>query len=158
MEQWNDDERVRAQLVRAIAAREGSPKSLASMYGLSLQEWKQFLKDNEADIKHIRIQLDQAREESEPDVDPGELDSLWISKKYERLKRYEDIANELYQGLKFARRDMSDGEFSTHLRELRFYMGAAANELGQLLHRGAGESTADSMKVAFGGIDLDGLK
>jgi hypothetical protein len=102
-------------------------------------------------------------EEPEPDdtpddvVLPADLDTLWISKKSERLKRYQMIADALYTNCIFQdQRGLTD---ATTLRELRSFMRYAAEELGQLLHRGSGEMSEDStVNYTLPGVDMENLR
>jgi hypothetical protein len=138
-------------LINAIALREGSAKRLCEWYDLSKEELHAFLEANKEEIVRVRDQYEEAVEEDDQ-PSPTDLSDLWISKKLERLHRYQVVANKLYI------QATEGGIDATVLRELRFYMTAAANELGQLLHRGAGESGSDSLSVDIQGVSMDDLK
>lgn len=139
----------KATLINAIANREGTARELAHRYGTTVDELRAFTS------KH-RQEIEEAKQESEEwsdEVTPLQLDQMWISNKHARLQRYQDIANELYA------QAMQGSTDSTVLRELRSYMLAAANELGQLLHRGSGDgNTGDTLSVDFNGVDIETLK
>lgn len=153
----------RQELVTAIASREGTARELAERFGYTTTELRAFVNENKKAIALARIAIeDQEEEATEEDlaalergevVTPGQLDELWISKKIARLTRYEAIANRLYAHA------MTSGPDSTVLRELRAYLVAAAQELGQLLHRGSGDSgTGDKLTVHMVGVDPDSFR
>lgn len=140
----------RLELINAIALREGTIKQLRAWYGMSTKELRAFLEEYKEEIIQTRWKLEEREAESE---DPAfELSDLWISNKLERLARYQSIADKLYI------QASEGGTDATTLRELRFYMTAAANELGQLLHRGSGETTSDSLSVDIQGVNMDDLR
>lgn len=145
----------RGTLINALAGREGTAKQIASWYDFpSVQALKEWVEENKEEIQATKDRIDNYEIKQAPSnvVTPTELEQLWITNKFARLARYETIANLLFDE---ARRDPTD---STVLRELRSYLVAAANELGQLLHRGSGESGTDSLSVDIQGIDLENLK
>lgn len=85
-------------------------------------------------------------------VSPADLAELWISKKTERLKRYQIIADLLFT---MAAAGSTD---ATVLRELRSFMRYAAEELGQLLHRGSGDMPENStVNYTLPGVDMENL-
>ena len=137
----------RQKLIIAIASKERTAQELAADFGHTVAELQEFTSKN---IKAIKRAHDVLEHESASIdvVTPESLSELWISNKTERLTRYQKIADRLYQdAMKFS-------PDATVLRELRFYMLAAANELGQLLHRGSGESgDGDKLQVEFKGVD-----
>jgi hypothetical protein len=140
-------------LMNAIALREGTAKQIATWYDTTVDELRAFVKENKPELERIREELTQEDIEEPTNVTPAKLDDLWISKKSDRLQRYQNIADKLYEDA------MASGVAdSTVLRELRSYMLAAANELGQLLHRGSGESGTDSLSVDIMGIDINTLR
>ena len=86
-------------------------------------------------------------------VTPKQLSELWIGKKFDRLLKYQIIADELYELI------LEGSTDPTVLREFRSFCLAAANELGQLLHRGAGESADGTVvRYNFGNVDMDAMK
>jgi len=147
-------------LINAIASREGTAQQLAKWYDITTEELRQFLEDNREAVEMTKTALDVAEEETtytSSDVSPKELDELWITQKAARLARYEIICDYLFaqaiSGL------LAGADWSTALREFRSYAIAAANELGQLLHRGAGEGAGgDTMSVDIQGIDIDQMR
>jgi hypothetical protein len=152
------DEPTAARLVKAIALREGNIRELCAQYELTREELESFADDHANEILRVRDEASTEDDQESDEPTPADLDDLWISKKVERLARYQTIANHLYEDLAFNRGGLSDGEFSTCLRELRFYMTAAANELGQLLHRGSGDTGSDELNVNMSGINIDNLR
>jgi hypothetical protein len=141
--------------VNAIATREGNAKQIALWYGTTVDELRSFVEEHRGEIEQAKLEIEASSKDSESpnEVTPTELSELWIGNKFARLERYETIANKLYKHL-------NDEEItdSTALRELRSYMVAAANELGQLLHRGSGETGTDSLSVDIQGIDMENLR
>lgn len=143
------DVNTRQELISVIASREKTATELSEEYGLSVAKLKAFtIKHREA----IELAADAlSQEDSDEPIDvvtPTQLTELWISNKFARLKRYELIADGLFT------RAAKGSVDPVVLREMRFYMTAAANELGQLLHRGAGEQAdGDKLQVEFLGVD-----
>jgi hypothetical protein len=145
----------RLTLLNAIAGREGTASQISKWYGISVPKLKEFVEANREDLERIREELEaNEREEVQDnsDINVADLDKLWITQKPARIARIQNIADLLYEE---AKRDPTD---STVLRELRSYMALVANELGQLLHRGAGESGTDAMNVDIQGVDLEKLR
>ncbi len=134
------------RLINAIANRDGTAKQLAVRFGVDVPYLIQFTADNKEAIQEA---VDE--EESTEDITVEELDNLWITKKGERLQRIQNIANKLYDDC------MVDGVADpTSLREFRSYMVTVANELGQLMHRGQGNSgEGDTLSVEMVGVDPD---
>jgi len=140
----------RQKLILAIASKEQTATELADEFGYTIEELRKFTEENIKAIKRAHEKLEEAARESALSsvVTPQELSDLWISNKTDRLNRYQAVADKLYQDV------MNDDADATTLRELRSYMLAAANELGQLLHRGSGESgDGDKLQVEFKGVD-----
>lgn len=113
------------------------------------------------DYACTREQLEEFLEENKDAIEvarnehfPGLVDDpLWIGNKNERLKRAQDIAEKLYDSLTL------DGLDAVTLREFRAYLMYAANELGQLLNRGSGDTASgETLSVEFTGIDTEMLK
>ncbi len=68
----------------------------------------------------------------------------------------QDAAEEMQQLMNSS---LSASELSTAVRELRSYMQLAANELGQLLHRGAGDAGDGSyLSVDINGVNMENLR
>jgi hypothetical protein len=149
----------RETLINAIATREGSARELAKRYGYTKEELVNFLNNYRSEIEQ-RALLNHLRDTDQPPADmvtPTQLDELWITQKFERLKRLQDVADMTYKDI------MSEGltgaELATEVREFRSYLMLAANELGQLLHRGSGDSgTGDTLSVDIQGVDMDNLR
>lgn len=141
----------RQELIDAIAEREGTAQEIAKWFGYRVSELRAFVDENKEEIERRAIELSQPNESSEPS--PTQLDELWITNKFERLKRLQKTADLLYIQI------LAGSIDSTILREFRSYTTTVANELGQLLHRGSGESgTGDSLAIEIEGIDMDKLR
>jgi len=139
----------------AIARREGNAKELAARFGYTVKDLREFVAQNGAELIAARERLDAEASEAEPS--PEELDDLWITKKFQRLKRLQELAELQYKDA--AHGDLVGPDLSTALREFRSYLALAANELGQLLHRGSGESGTDEMlNVNVEGVDMEKLR
>lgn len=146
------------QLITTIAGREGTAEEIAQWWGVSVAWLEQFVEENMQELITERIAIEAGDEEAEeedentpPDfVTPQQLSELWVSKQAARLERYQNIADKLYK------ESMKPGTDAVALRELRSYLSLAANELGQLMHRGAGNTGADDvLTVQWGGVDPD---
>lgn len=149
----------RAALITAIATREGTAKQIAKWYDVTVTELREFVEKNREAIEMAKEAIDIA--EVEPtalnELTPKDLDELWITQKASRLHRYEVIADSLFEQIQSGQSSGSD--LSTVLREFRSYLMAAANELGQLLHRGSGEnSMGDTMGVDIQGVNIENLR
>lgn len=148
----------RAQLVTYIATREGTAKEIARWFDTTVSELKRFVETNYEEIAEAKKASEAYTVDTPSDVvSPTQLDELWITNKFERLKRYQILAEVLYDDA--ASGKLSGADLSTCVREFRSYAALAANELGQLLHRGSGEAgTGDTMNVHFEGVDTEQLK
>ena len=141
-------------LLRAIAKREGNISQLCLQYGCSKIELREYAALNRETIEEL------AQPEPEPEsitdsnaMTPTQLDELWITKKFERVKRLQTVADLSYILL------LRDAGDSTLLREYRSYLMLVANELGQLLNRGAGDSAdAGMVTYAIEGVDMEKLR
>lgn len=141
--------KLRRDLIRAIASKEGNAQYISRKFDKPTEWLRKFVEDNKEELQAAREAL--SKEDQEPD--PIQLEELWISNKTERLRRYQGIADELYKEA------LADPTDATTLREFRSYLVAAANELGQLLHRGSGEGNPDdTLAVEITGVDLDRLR
>jgi len=143
------------ELVLDIASREYKASKLCELWDCSKEDLRSFVDANKLEIEIARQELEQSVDESiEDTVTPTQLSQLWITNKFERLLRLEEVADLAYAAIKAG----SYGD-STLLREFRSYLTLAANELGQLLHRGSGEAAdGDTVTYEFKGIDLDALR
>lgn len=144
----------RIALLNAIATREGTAKQIAQWYGHTVPDLRKFVEENREELERVRQHWEATEaEQNIKTITPTELSQLWITNKLARLTRYEQIANLLFEEAAGGSTD------ATVLRELRSYLAAAANELGQLLHRGAGDAgTGDTLSVDIQGVDLDNLR
>lgn len=142
----------RQALIIAIAGREGTIDQLEQWFGVTEEFLEAFVHENLTAIQLAKEALDRGEAAEDEDVSPKKLDELWISKKAARLTRYQAVADSLYQkALKSAD--------TTVLREFRAYLQAAANELGQLMHRGSGDAgEGDILSVRWEGVNPDRLR
>lgn len=146
----------RADILLAIASRQYKAKELANRFGVSVQTLRDYVAANREALEATRRRIDAA-ETDNADVSPEQLDTLWITNKYERLKRLQMVADHTYDAIQDG--GMTSAEYATVIREFRSYLMLAANELGQLLHRGAGDSgTGDTLSVEINGVNLDSLR
>jgi len=147
-------------LIQDIALRAGTAKEIAKWYGVTTAELRKFVAANRAAIESYAIEHagpppDPVTPAAEPT--PTELSDLWITNKFERLKRLQALADAQYKDAQFGR--LVGTELSTALREFRSYLALAANELGQLLHRGSGESAdGETLQVDIPGVDMNQLR
>jgi hypothetical protein len=148
----------RLRLIDDIARRAGTAKRLAKLYGISINELQTFVDDNKEQLEIVReaAELDalENKEFKDPkstQPTPTQLSELWITNKFERLLRYQQVAEALYKNAKYG------DQVAT--REFRTYLHAAAEELGQLLNRGAGEAAdGDVLSVDIKGVNMESLK
>lgn len=144
-------------MIHAIAAREGTARELAVRFGISVDELKTFAAANREALEAERRRLETP--EAEKAITPAQLGDLWITNKYERLKRLQEVAEDTYDSILHHSGGLTSAEYSTVVREFRSYLMLAANELGQLLHRGAGDSgEGDSLSVEITGVNMDSLR
>lgn len=145
------DESERAELIRDIATRAGTAKEIAKWYGTTVDALRMFVAAHQDELLAYR---DSGPEES-TEPTPTELGDLWITNKFERLKRLQAIADKAYEG-------MANGTVvidAVSLREFRSYLALAANELGQLLHRGSGEAAdGETLHVEIPGVNMETLR
>ena len=142
-----------AQLIRAVATREGTAKEIASWFGVTVAELREWVDEHRAELEAYE-EPSEARA-SEPD--PTELADLWITNKFERLKRLQRLADVQYRECESGR--LMGAELATGLREFRSYLALAANELGQLLHRGSGDAAeGETLQIEIPGVDLGAMK
>lgn len=140
-------------LINAIANREGTAKQLAERYGATVQELRMFVEDHRAEIEQATVD----NVPTPDDITPQQLDDLWITNKFERLKRLQAVADTTYMAIDDHM--LVGPDLAMAVREFRSYLMLAANELGQLLHRGSGDTgTGDTLSVDIQGIDMENLK
>lgn len=148
---------TRSELIYAIATRRLNARKLAELYECTVDELRLFVEANKPAIEAEHRRLTEPPQEDPAAVSPSQLDELWISNKFERLKRLQKVADDSYDQLFGA--GMTPAEYATAMREFRSYLMLAANELGQLLHRGSGDAgTGDSLSVSIEGVDMDALR
>ena len=146
----------RAQLIAQVAMREGTAKDFAKWYGVTVAELKEWVAENRDELEAYRQQA-ESEPEASTEPTPTQLGDLWITNKFERLKRLQALADKQYQECQSGR--LMGAELATGLREFRSYLALAANELGQLLHRGSGDATeGDTLQIDIQGVDLGALK
>lgn len=143
-------------LINAIATREGTAQELARRYGRSVEFLRTFVNKHREEIEAAQIKHEQHESEVDEtslgtEPTPIDLERLWIANKTDRLNKLQNIADRLYT-------DCMNTFDAATLREFRSYCAAAANELGQLLHRGAGDSSSDTLNVDIQGVDFENLK
>lgn len=143
----------RVALINAIAGREGNARAIAKRFGKTVAELRAFVEENREALELAREAIEASSQEDMRTVPPASLAELWISRKLDRLHRYEKIADYLYEDI------MSGSTDPAVLREFRSYCNAAAQELGQLLHRGSGEN-GDGQRASyeFPGVDMGRLE
>lgn len=148
----------RLRLIDDIARRAGTAKRLGKLYGMSMSELQSFVEDNREQLEIAReaAELDALENQDPPTTrdsqpTPTQLSELWITNKFERLLRYQRVAEALYKNAKYG------DQVAT--REFRTYLRAAAEELGQLLNRGAGEAAdGDVLSVDIKGVNMETLR
>jgi len=179
------DAQLRLQIIHAVALREGTARELAERFNMPVPALRAFVAEHEDSIRHIAEEAEweaqNAAEEAarakdrrtrlvaagfeetnsesafpESVVSPADLDELWISKKTERLKRYQIITDQLFNAC--VAQDRYGLTDATTLRELRSFMRYAAEELGQLLHRGSGDMPENStVNYTLPGVSMEDL-
>lgn len=153
-----DDE---TKLIYAIALQLAKAGELAELFHTNVVDLQEFVAEHRERITAVRerfLEPENAEDgKALSSVNPGQLEDLWISNKYERLRRMQDAADRMEEMIMTGH--LAPAELATAVRELRSYMALAANELGQLLHRGAGDTaTGDTLSVEIGGVDMESLR
>ncbi len=145
------------ELIKDIATRAGTAAEIASWYSLSTGELRAFVDKHRPQLERARERATEAPPPDPVEPTPAELDALWISSKTERISRAQECADILYKAIKA---DKFEGaELATALREFRSYCLWVSNELGQLMHRGAGDAgTGDSLAIELDGVDLNAMR
>lgn len=143
----------RAELLNDIASRQYSGMQLARMYETTKEELKEFIEENRRTLEGLVKQETEQTPIATNEPDPTQLDELWVSQKFERLKKLQRVADVLYQDIIFGNGD------ATNLREFRSYLMAAANELGQLMHRGSGDAgSGDTLGIEIEGVNMETMR
>lgn len=151
----------RQSLINAIATRQGTVSQLAERYDATPDELREFTTTNLPAIEAAKRRLTEPEDATEAaaTLTPVQLDDLWITNKFERLKRLQVVAEETYGTITTAGTFASAAEQAMAVREFRSYLMLAANELGQLLHRGSGDAgTGDTLSVDMIGVDMETLR
>lgn len=146
-------------LINAIALRIGTARQLSERFGIPVPELRAFAAERMERIEAAKRRLEGEEEppKERTDITPENLSDLWITNKFERLKRLQAIAEDSYDVLFGG--GMTPAEYSTAMREFRSYLMLASNELGQLLNRGAGDSGDGSyLSVDIAGVDMETMK
>lgn len=91
---------------------------LAEKYKCEVRELRAFVDKNREELEQVRSELDG--------------NGLWVTNKVARLRRYQSVLEILLPAAY-----MLDPMV---IREIRSYLNDVADELGQLLNRGAGEN------------------
>jgi hypothetical protein len=142
-----------AQLIESIATREGTAKQIAKWYGVTVDELRMFVAANQDALLEYRDTGPERQPQRSTEPDPMELSDLWLTNKFERLKRLQRVADACLEEIESGAVDQA------LMREFRSYLALAANELGQLLHRGSGEGTENTLlEVDMVGIDMENLR
>ena len=144
-------------LIWDLATRAGTAVEIAAWYGATSDELRVFVEAHRPQLEAARKRA-EAPPDTAPDiVTPAQLEELWISNKAERIRRYQELADILYKAIKAGKYD--GAELAMAVREYRSYCTTVANELGQLMHRGAGDAgTGDSLDISIDGIDMNTLR
>ena len=145
------------ELLIDLVQRNGTAAEIASWYSMSKADLSTFVEAHRAQLEALR-ERPYAIPET-PDVDPTPIDlgELWITNKTERIRRAQECAEILFKAIKASQ--FEGAELATALREFRSYSMWVANELGQLLHRGAGDAgTGDSLAIDIEGVDMSTMR
>lgn len=138
------------ELMRALALREGTASQLSKRFDMTVDALHDFVEEHKDKLEALRAEQPDDLDDAE--LSPEQLSSLWITNKYERLRRYQSVADQL---LKYIKKGGAD---ATNLREFRTYLNYAAQELGQLLNRGAGAAEEHNVSYTVTGVDMEKLQ
>lgn len=143
-------------LIKDIATRAGTTGEIAGWYTLTRAELVAFVDAHRPQLERAKQRAEEPPEASVEPL-PADLDALWITNKTERLKRYQVLADLLYTEIQNGKYE--GAELAMAIREYRSYCTTVANELGQLLHRGAGDTgTGDSLSIEIEGVNMDSMR
>jgi len=146
------------ELISEIASREYTGSQLAVRWSVAVPTLREFVASNQEAIEAERRRLDTPESALSETVSPTQLDDLWITNKFQRLRRLQAVADETYDTI-INGQAMNPAEQATVIREFRSYLMLAANELGQLLHRGSGDNATDAtLSVEIAGVDMEQLR
>lgn len=144
---------VKVQLIEDVALRRGTAQELSEKYAIPVEDLREWAKENKLLLKLAVKAFEEEQEKLNETVTPTQLNELWLAKKFDRILRYQIIADKLYEEI------MEGSQDPTVLREFRSYCLAAANELGQLLHRGSGEAgDGATVNYKIEGVNMDAMK
>jgi hypothetical protein len=111
-------QRHRNSLILDLALGKLTAGELADKYQCEVEELKVFVDKYQEELVRVRNELDD--------------DGLWVTSKRARLRRYQYVLELLLPG--------AVTMDAMIIREIRSYLNDVADELGQLLNRGAGEN------------------
>jgi hypothetical protein len=155
---------VELELLKQALVRQERASAISAQFEVPVSELRVFVEGNRAELTKLREEASKSDTADDGEPTPTELDQLWLSRKFERLMRYQEVADMLYDDMTGNRRGIKSyplggSDLSTAAREFRSYCQLAANELGQLMHRGAGDvAEGDTMSIDIGGIDINTLR
>lgn len=145
------------ELIHDLATRAGTGAEIASWYGTTTRELKAFVEAHRPQLEAARRRAEAPPDEDNATILPADLDALWIANKAERVRRAQICADILYRDIQA--NSFEGAELATALREFRSYCLWVSNELGQLMHRGAGDAgTGDSLDISIEGVDMNALR
>jgi hypothetical protein len=154
------DRKEEQTLINAIALRVGTAKQLSERFAIPVPELREFAAANIERIERAVERLtggEDTQASTGQALSPNQLDDLWITKKFERLKRLQTVAEEAEAMITDG--GISAAEMTMAVREFRSYLMLAANELGQLLHRGSGDAAnGDVLSVEIAGVNMENLR
>jgi hypothetical protein len=160
----------RQALIRDIAKRALTVKQLAIRYKLDPTDVRDFAQEHLEEIKEenqrqlaeeerkllsqlnriTRLAALENLTDTEEEEDRKTISSLWVSSKYERLKRYQFVLEHML--LNFSLDPVL-------IREIRSYLNDVAEELGQLPNRGTASDNEESVvKYTLEGVNLEDLQ
>jgi hypothetical protein len=140
------------ELIAAIASKDYTAGELSRMFDMPVSELKRFVERNRKELEAARAAIELAREEIDESADDDRVAPvLWIRDQTKRLRIYQTMVEMLYVGARIT-------FDSTVLRELRSYMYYAAQELGQLQHRGSAGGDGTTASYELIGVDMEQLR
>lgn len=139
----------RLELIAAIASKQHTGAQLAEMFGRTVPQIRKFVEDNRKEIEAAHLLMNLLQDELPLDDESGP--KLWITDKNKRLLIYQKMAELLFVSARIT-------FDATVLRELRSYMYYAAQELGQLQHRGSATGDGNTTTYEIPGLNLELLQ
>lgn len=123
-------------LILDLALGQLKAGELADKYGCEVAELQSFVARNRHELELVRNELDD--------------NGLWVTSKLARLRRYQQILEMLLPAA-----HLMDAMV---IREIRSYLNDIADELGQLLNRGAGENVSGArVNYTVNGVNPEDL-